>query len=359
MDIAVIGSGMSGLSAAWWLRRCGHHVLMFESNYKPGGRISTRRKAGLVVDHGERFFRRSDPVVRELIMDVGLNGELRPIERPIYHLDAEGRRVEKNRQQAIDLNRVVFPDGMLTLPVYLRRQLGGFNSLRVTRLEWDLEEGAFFVHTDPPIRRDVTRADAAIVACPARDALELTQSLHERLQPDFLERVGRIEYHRCFVLIAALRHFEMQEDFYGLEVGGALDSTIEWLSFEDRKCPGREHEIFSTLVAHATAEASMKYWKMDDEKAVRGLYDQCRRFVPELPEHYHWARCKRWEKAQMRDPEAIVPVTEQTSTLDPEFPLEFCGDYRAGDGIENAARSGREAAESLLKRISNHQLTPA
>ncbi len=51
-NIAVIGAGMTGITAARALRAHGHHVVIFDKSRGLGGRIATRRAHGLAINHG-------------------------------------------------------------------------------------------------------------------------------------------------------------------------------------------------------------------------------------------------------------------------------------------------------------------
>ena len=51
LDIAVVGSGISGLSAAWLLSRA-HRVTLYESASRPGGHSNTVEAVGVAVDTG-------------------------------------------------------------------------------------------------------------------------------------------------------------------------------------------------------------------------------------------------------------------------------------------------------------------
>ena len=51
MDIAVVGSGIAGLSAAWLLSKR-HRVTLYESASRPGGHSNTVEVGGIPVDTG-------------------------------------------------------------------------------------------------------------------------------------------------------------------------------------------------------------------------------------------------------------------------------------------------------------------
>jgi predicted NAD/FAD-dependent oxidoreductase len=350
MDIAVIGAGIAGLSAAWTLRRAGHRVLIFERSYKPGGRMNSRRKAGLVVDHGDRYIRSDTPIIGELIVDCGLRQELRAIKMPIYTIDAKGELVEGD-EPANDSMRATFPDGLLVLGEALRRQMGGYYSIGVKSVEWDAKDKKFVLQTEPPLRAMETRADAIMVATPASIAFEITKPIHSLLDPEFLKRTQEIRYTSCFTAIAAMSKVQLPTPFYGAWVAPVPGRTIQWVAFEDLKCAGREVANWSSLVAHATPEASARYAQMNEESALRAIYEECQTLIPHLPAEFRWARSKFWDIARLCPTCDPIPIDTQPSAPK-EVLVEFCGDYRAGDGCVASASSGSVAAQKLHEKIN-------
>ncbi len=349
MDIAVIGAGIAGLSAAWWLRRAGHKVVLYERNYKPGGRMNSRRKAGMVVDHGERYIYRHASIIRELILDCGLHGELRSIDKPVYHVNPDGSYKE-SREEAINLDRVAFAEGMLALPEALRRSVGGYYSIGVDNVLFDEAMGKYCFETDPLMRVDETGVDGVIVACAAPEAVRITESIRGRLNDEFYRSLEAVEYDRCLVVFGTCDKIEVEDDFYGLCLPHGEAENARWFAFEDKKCQGREVEGCTSFVIHATGQGSDRLWEKSDAEVGRLLYEESRKYIKELPENYVWTRVKRWQIAHLKNPDDVIRVSDSPAAPD-DVLVEFCGDYRAGDGVEDAAQSGREAAETLLAKI--------
>ena len=60
-SIAVIGSGLAGLTCAILLGRSGHHVRVFEKSRGPGGRMASKRVADGSADVGAQYFTVRNP----------------------------------------------------------------------------------------------------------------------------------------------------------------------------------------------------------------------------------------------------------------------------------------------------------
>lgn len=73
--IAVLGGGISGLTAAHALVRQGHGVVVLDRGVTPGGRIQTEQRDGFLVEHGPNSMISPAPGAEDLIASLGLGGE--------------------------------------------------------------------------------------------------------------------------------------------------------------------------------------------------------------------------------------------------------------------------------------------
>ena len=71
-DIAVIGGGISGLTAAHALAAAGHDVAVLDRRSAPGGRIHTEYRDGFLVEHGPNSLVSPAPGAEALIDALGL-----------------------------------------------------------------------------------------------------------------------------------------------------------------------------------------------------------------------------------------------------------------------------------------------
>ena len=85
-NTAIIGGGISGLSAAYWLKKSGNPVTLFEKNKQVGGAIITEKTDGFLVDYGPNSTLETSEALKELVKEIGLENE------KIYGNDASNKR---------------------------------------------------------------------------------------------------------------------------------------------------------------------------------------------------------------------------------------------------------------------------
>ncbi|WP_438483125.1 protoporphyrinogen oxidase [Oleiharenicola lentus] len=73
-SIAVVGAGLTGLSAAWHLHRAGHRVTVFEKAPDIGGVVRTSQRDGWLIEAGPNSIQENGAVA-ELIAQLGLQTE--------------------------------------------------------------------------------------------------------------------------------------------------------------------------------------------------------------------------------------------------------------------------------------------
>jgi oxygen-dependent protoporphyrinogen oxidase len=70
---AIIGAGLTGLTAAYYLQKNGHQVTVFDKQATPGGVICTHREKGFVFESGPNTGVISHPEVTELFNELSAN----------------------------------------------------------------------------------------------------------------------------------------------------------------------------------------------------------------------------------------------------------------------------------------------
>ena len=92
--LLVVGGGIAGLSAAWQGIRSGAEVLLVEAEPRLGGKLSTERTDGLLIEHGPDSFGKSQPAARHLVDEVGLADQVispKPVAGERSFIRSQGR----------------------------------------------------------------------------------------------------------------------------------------------------------------------------------------------------------------------------------------------------------------------------
>ena len=177
--VAVVGAGISGLTAASRLARGGCAVTVYETGRGPGGRTSTRRAgpdgAGWQFDHGAQYFSAKDPAFRAIVEDWRAEGLVAEWTGVFGTLDATtGTFVREDAQETKE--RWVGTPSMNAIAKGLSRRAGIslVTSRRVTSFEGGpgVGDGSWTVvhrSSAPTVKTDAN-GDPLPVEPPRRDA---------------------------------------------------------------------------------------------------------------------------------------------------------------------------------------------
>jgi oxygen-dependent protoporphyrinogen oxidase len=92
-SVAIIGAGITGLTAAFYLKRKGVPVTVYEAGGRTGGVIQSSRQNGFLAESGPNTILETSPKISELIRDLNLES------RRIYpNPDAKNRYVVRDKK---------------------------------------------------------------------------------------------------------------------------------------------------------------------------------------------------------------------------------------------------------------------
>lgn len=324
-NILIVGAGVAGTLAARELVAAGHHVVLLDKGYAPGGRLATRSVDGAVFDHGAQFLTSRSDRFGAIVDGWAADGVARvwfhgnpdldapadPDGFPRFHGAPTMRRISEHLALGLDVR----------LGIVVERMDATASGWRLTGFERDGQR---------PVDLE---ADAVLLTPPVPQSLALIDAGSATLAADHRDELDAIDFNPCIAVLA------VPTGPPTLPARGAArldDANIAWLT--DNHATGASPVPAVTI--HGTAAYSRAH--LGDPDAVVGpeLVALAR---PYLGTDAEVVYVHRWRYS------APTGRTRRDSILDLSnpAPLAIAGDGLAGGRVEGAALSGLDAADRL------------
>lgn len=344
-DIAIIGAGVSGLTAAYELTRAGHRVVVLEKSRGFSGRAGTRRHGAVCVDHGANFFRTTDSEIAHLIHEVLPTEELVEINGEVWTFDRSGAILPGDPVQNGE-PKYSYRRGINTLGKLLQAASGVEvrREVRIASLEredehWLLRDSGGTSHG---------LFDVVITTAPAPQAMQLLRAseIAEPLQTTLLDALRFSRYHAQFSFILGYNEpLSPLREFHAL-VNSDGAHAVSWLSFEEDK-PGHVPEGSSVLVVQMSPSWTSRRVEYPPEDILPEVLENVRALLPEASHQPDWWDSQRW---MLASPSSAVDL-ESLRTGEKEN-LFFAGDGLCGRGrVPLAMSSGLDSARRVMAKI--------
>ena len=301
MRIAVIGAGLTGLTAARALQNAGLAPVLYDKGRGVGGRLSTRRaQDGLQFDHGAQYLSASDPAFASMLAD------------------AEAAGAAAKWQLDCGAEKTVGLPGMNGVAKFLAtgcdiRQGIEIDTIRKGTGGWIVAGETY---------------DRVICTVPAPQAIQLVGTSHP-----LSEAMEQVVMEPNLTLMLALPGASA-----GFQTYKDSDDDIAWLALDSSKHARPGPECWVAQAGLAWSNAHLELEKEDIAKAMLPLV--CKR-LGASPSDALYVAAHRWRYAQTSAPLGQPFLTDDDT-------LFLGGDWALSDRAEGAWQSGSAMARALL-----------
>lgn len=327
--VAIVGAGLSGLSAGAALESRGYPVQIFDKGRGPGGRMARRRAGDYQFDHGAQYFTTRDSEFEKQVVAWRTAGIAAPWNPTLVVLNRGTADPKRGGPP-----RYVGTPGMNAPARALASNLDVSYGMKIRGVT---QTGSGYVLTDD---RGVDRgAFTALV-------LAVTPEQAEPLFPrgcSFAHDPLTIRLDPCWaVMVVFAERPGSVRQAPPFDAAFVHDSPLSWAARNASKPlrPGNE-----AWVLHASRTWSSDHEEDSAESVAGALLDAFRDAMGvECPDVLHLA-AHRWRYAQARAPLKVG------SLWDADRRVGLCGDWCSGSRVEGAYLSGLRAAEAVSQML--------
>jgi renalase len=329
MQIAIVGAGIAGLTAARQLQAQGHHVTVYEKSSGVSGRMSTRQTEVGGFDHGTQYFTATSERFQKEISDWSKVGWIVPWDGNIVKLDnAVSSPADRTRKRYVPI------PGMSALGKQLAHSLDVRTGQQVVALEAYENQWLLSVKSDTvAVAASAGPFDAVIIATPPEQAAPLLNGHSE-----MAKKVSEVHMEPCWTLMLGFQ----SELNLGYDGAWVSNSRLGWVSRDTSK---PDHRAGERWVCHATPVWSKKHLEEDPDRIKEKLSKAFHEATGTPIQAIH-AVVHRW-----RFSEACQPLP-QACLWDAKQRIGLCGDWfsaglEGGGRVENAFLSALALSKAV------------
>lgn len=323
--IAIIGTGIAGLSAAQALHAAGHEVQLFDKSRGSGGRMASKRSDVGSLDLGAQYFTARDRRFLDAVQQWQARGWVAEWTPNLYH--------SRNGQLSASPDEQVRWVGSPRMSAITRAMLGALPvhfSCRITEVfhgtqHWHLQDAEG--HGHGPFSH-------VVIAAPAPQASALLTAA-----PKLASAASSVVMEPTWAVALA---FASPLD---TKVDGCFvqDSPLDWLT-RNRSKPGRDGSP-DTWVLHASSSWSKQHLDMPKEAVIEHLHGTFAELIDCAIPAPIFSLAHRWLYSRP------ASAHQWGSLADANLGLYACGDWCLSGRVEGAWLSGQDAARKLLAHL--------
>jgi renalase len=312
VPIAIIGTGIAGLSAARALQDAGHVVQLFDKSRGSGGRMSSKRSDAGALDMGAQYFTARDRRFVNEVQRWQNNGWAEQWKPQLYNFKS-GQLTPSPDEQIRWVDDLPVEFGCRITEVFQGKQ------------HWNLLDADGGNHG--PFSH-------VIVATPAPQATALLAAA-----PKLASAAAGVKMDPTWAIALA---FDKPLDT-PMEGCFVQDSPLDWLA-RNRSKPGRDNTL-DTWVLHATSTWSKAHLDLSKEAVIEHLHGAFAELLHSAMPAPSFSLAHRWLYARPSS------AHEFGVLADADLGLYVCGDWCLSGRVEGAWLSGQEAARRLIEHL--------
>ncbi len=330
-DVAVIGAGIAGLTCAKNLHNQGLKVLVFDKSRGVGGRLATRRLHNTCVEHGLPYLEIQGELSEKLITKLCQENIIQLWDGKVYELNSSDCLTI-----TADVNRYFAPQGITAVAKFLAENLKVRRESKVIKISYT--DNIFSLQLEN--NHEKIKAKYIVCAIPAPQALMLIEnSPNLNLSSQLKQDLESVSFYPSIVVMAGYSTEYKLPEWQAVKF--LNNESLKFLILDSSKRINNSQPVF---VFHSSNEFAQQYLDTNnlDLPAQKLLKISSNLFMSWLV-NPDWYQVHKWRYATVKNSFNKKFLRENN--------LLFCGDWCSGNSLEDALKSGINAAESLFVQL--------